>query len=262
MLLDFVVIIPTYNEEKTISKTLQLIRNQKTRATFEIAVVDGGSTDRTVQIAKKYAKVFRSPRKGKAYQLNYAAAQINSKYLIFLDADTHIPNNYIDRIQSAFKKDPELWACSGHIFYTGVELKSYYFLILAQAMFDFSEFAFFHVIWFLLQRLPNARFKLLHKYYFFNLAMFIYYTFRQLFGSPEFSGSNICVRRTIFEEIGGFRQPPRLGVDWLFCHVLRHHIRKKGHGKMKLIHSLIVETNARHLSLKRAFERIKVSQGK
>lgn len=257
MVLDFVVIIPTYNEATNIKTTLQKLKSQRTHATFEIVVVDGGSTDETVKIAEKYAKVLVSPQKGKAFQLNYAASQTNSKSIIFLDADTILPWNYIERVKKAFEHDKTLWACSGPIFYTGHVANAYYTFVVLQACIDFPLFFLFQCIWFFLQKLPEAHFKLFQPSFFYNISMVFYYTLRQLFGSPEFSGSNICVRRKIFEKIGGFRQPPHLGVDRLFCSILRSYIQKEKRGKMKLIHSLVVETDARNLALLRSLRRIK-----
>ncbi|MFX1296384.1 MAG: glycosyltransferase [Promethearchaeota archaeon] len=257
MVLDFIIIIPTFNEENVIKKTLLYIKQQKTRASFKALVVDGGSTDRTVEIAQNYVKVIKSPKTDKAYQLNYASAQTNSKYLIFLDADTKIPENYVERIRMAFKHDTELWVCGGHISYVGDVRGLFYFFIVLQALINFLMYAFFSFIWFLFQFLPEARYKIIKKYFFFTSSMFMYYFMRQLLNSPELSGSNICIRRDIFEEIGGFRKPAKLGVDWLFCHAVRTHIRRKNYGKLKMIHSLVVETDVRHITISRSLKRFK-----
>jgi glycosyltransferase involved in cell wall biosynthesis len=48
------VIVPTYNEGRTIRKCLEALRNQ-TFKDYEIVVVDGHSKDNTVEVAKKYA---------------------------------------------------------------------------------------------------------------------------------------------------------------------------------------------------------------
>ena len=52
------VVIPTYNEERYIEKCLQSLVNQTlNRDDFEIVVVDGGSADRTVELAEGYADI-------------------------------------------------------------------------------------------------------------------------------------------------------------------------------------------------------------
>ena len=60
------VIIPTYNEEKNIIRTLYYLSRQTLpRKNYEIIIVDGGSKDRTVEIALKYAdKVIKQKSKG------------------------------------------------------------------------------------------------------------------------------------------------------------------------------------------------------
>lgn len=256
MTLDFVVIIPTYNEATTIKETIQFIKKQKTQATYEIVVVDGGSTDQTVAIAEKYVKVLKSPIKGKAHQLNYAVSQTDSEFIIFLDADTHLPFHYIERVKNAFLKDSELWACGAQLIYTGWKTGIWHTFVVLQALIDFVTFAFCSCIWFLVQRLPYAHYKIKQINYFYNVSMFLYYTMRHVFNYTEFTGSNICIRRTIFEEVGGFIQPPKLGVDMLFSNILRHHIRKKKRGKIRVIHSLFVETDARNIGASRSLRRL------
>ncbi|TFG04766.1 MAG: glycosyltransferase family 2 protein [Promethearchaeota archaeon] len=256
MVHDFTIIIPTYNEERTIRTTLEGIKKQRTRASVKVVVVDGGSTDRTVEVAKQYVPVLRSPKQGKAHQLNYAASKTKSKYLIFLDADTLLPPNYVDRIQTEFENDQNLWACAAQILYRGRRSGIWHTFVILQAIIDFTEFAFVGVILGLLKLLPYTHFKILQINYFYNISMFIYYNLRQLVNFTEFSGANICIRRKVFEEIGGFRQPPKLGVDMLFCRALRGHIRKKKAGKMKTLLNLFVETDVRHLETVRSLKRL------
>ncbi|PJC57531.1 MAG: glycosyl transferase, partial [Ignavibacteria bacterium CG_4_9_14_0_2_um_filter_37_13] len=56
------IIIPTYNEESVIEKTLQNLKKIDGIAETEIIVVDGRSSDRTVSIAKNYASVISSAK--------------------------------------------------------------------------------------------------------------------------------------------------------------------------------------------------------
>ena len=78
-------IVPTWNEEKNIELTLRAIKNQNTTIPYEILVVDGQSTDNTVSLARQYAKIIHSPKRGKTFQVNYAVKQATGNILIFID---------------------------------------------------------------------------------------------------------------------------------------------------------------------------------
>ncbi len=97
--MDISFIVPTLNEEKYIENCLKAIKNQKTSYTYEIIVVDGHSTDRTVEIAQKYAdKIIFSKVKSVATQRNIGAKSSRSKYFAFIDADTQICTDYIETV--------------------------------------------------------------------------------------------------------------------------------------------------------------------
>lgn len=96
------VIVPAYQEEKYIEGTLHSIASQRTP--HEIIVVDSGSTDKTVAIAKKYANhVIIGPR-GVSKARNLGASRAKGGILLFLDADTRLAPNALDVIQRAFKR--------------------------------------------------------------------------------------------------------------------------------------------------------------
>lgn len=95
------VIIPAYNEEAYIEKTLQSVTEQNTRS--EIIVVDGGSTDRTVEIAKRYADDVLVVRgDGVSRARNIGAKAASGDVLLFLDADTWLHAGTLETIQTAF----------------------------------------------------------------------------------------------------------------------------------------------------------------
>ncbi len=86
------VIIPALNEEHYISKTLSCITSLA--GDFEIIVVDGKSTDATVQIASEFPEVkVVVYGKGRANQMNYGASLTKGEILLFLHADTILPSN-------------------------------------------------------------------------------------------------------------------------------------------------------------------------
>jgi rSAM/selenodomain-associated transferase 2 len=82
------ILIPAFNEERSLPLALAPI--PKT-SMFEVIVVDGGSIDRTTEIASRWgAKVVHSPP-GRAVQMNRGASLAKSDILLFLHSDTILP---------------------------------------------------------------------------------------------------------------------------------------------------------------------------
>src|SRR3990170_5187578 len=96
------VIIPTLNEEFHIEKTLQSINKQE--GDYEFYVVDGGSTDNTIAIARRYASVIDSKR-GRAIQMNAGAKLCAGDILLFLHADTILPDNAFREMRKRMQDD-------------------------------------------------------------------------------------------------------------------------------------------------------------
>jgi rSAM/selenodomain-associated transferase 2 len=97
------IIIPTYNEETCIEKTLVQLSGIKCRVDKEIIVSDGGSTDGTVALAARSAKVVRS-EKGKAIQLNNGAKNAKGDILFFVHADMFVPDGALTEICNRIDK--------------------------------------------------------------------------------------------------------------------------------------------------------------
>ncbi len=90
------VIIPTLNEEAHLAQTLQPLLGRKE---IEVIVSDGGSNDRTVTIARDLGvQVIRS-RRGRGCQLNTGAALATGATLLFLHADTLLPDQFEESIR-------------------------------------------------------------------------------------------------------------------------------------------------------------------
>jgi len=90
------VVIITYNEEANIGRTFASVQSLVADGKGEIIVVDSGSTDRTVEIAKSQgAKVFVEEWKGYAAQKNSAIDKASGDWILSLDADEELDSDLI-----------------------------------------------------------------------------------------------------------------------------------------------------------------------
>lgn len=91
------VVIPAYNEERALPDTLERLFSQP--GDYEVILVDGGSTDGTRSIARRHRdlRIVQAP-KGRASQMNAGAAEARGEWLLFLHADTLLPENGLAQI--------------------------------------------------------------------------------------------------------------------------------------------------------------------
>ncbi len=95
------IIIPSLNEEAGIVAFLSPL--QALRPQCELILVDGGSIDNTVNLAQDYVDKLINAKAGRAKQMNEGAAVANAPILLFLHADTVLPDDAIEQIQHAVK---------------------------------------------------------------------------------------------------------------------------------------------------------------
>lgn len=101
----FSVVIPAYNEDKYIRRTLRALRNQ-VFTDFEVIVKDGGSRDQTIKIAKKFAdKVVSVPDSSAAEARNQGARYAKGEILVFMDADTFLPSEAFERFSKLMNNE-------------------------------------------------------------------------------------------------------------------------------------------------------------
>ncbi len=101
----FSIIIPTLNEQQGIETCLQAL--QELRLQAEIIIADGGSQDDTVTIATTWVDQVIHTKKGRAKQMNAAAKFATGEILIFLHADTFLPNDALILIEQALSTDKQ-----------------------------------------------------------------------------------------------------------------------------------------------------------
>jgi cellulose synthase/poly-beta-1,6-N-acetylglucosamine synthase-like glycosyltransferase len=102
------VLIPAWNEEKSIAKTIESILNSN-YPDFEVIIIDDGSKDKTLQIAKSYEteqlKVFTKPNGGKGNALNFGIEKAKGEIIFTMDADTHVEPHTMKNMVKYFKQE-------------------------------------------------------------------------------------------------------------------------------------------------------------
>ncbi len=97
------VLLPTYNEEGNISAMIGSIRSVSEE--WKILVVDGGSVDRTVELAKKAgAEIFVFPERGKGKAVAAAFLREDADRLVLIDADLSYPPSEIPKLLSRLEE--------------------------------------------------------------------------------------------------------------------------------------------------------------
>ena len=115
------VLIPAFNEETVIVRTIRSVLNSDYK-NLHVIVIDDGSSDRTAEVAREaYAaeitagrvQVFSKPNGGKAAALNYALDRLTEDIYVGIDADTVIATDAISKLIPHFE-DPRIGAMAGN----------------------------------------------------------------------------------------------------------------------------------------------------
>ncbi len=115
------VLIPSYNEEKVIVRTIRSVLNSD-YPNLHVIVIDDGSKDRTAEVAREAyeaeiragrVKVLEKPNGGKAAALNFALDQIDEEIYVGIDADTVIAADAVSKLIPHFE-DPTIGAVAGN----------------------------------------------------------------------------------------------------------------------------------------------------
>lgn len=111
------VIVPAYNEEKVIDRTIQALIDTK-YPDKEIILVDDGSKDGTFEIMSRYkkqAKVLHKANGGKASAINFGLAYSTGEIIVIVDADTIIGHESLIHLAEGFSIDENVAAVAGNI---------------------------------------------------------------------------------------------------------------------------------------------------
>jgi len=102
------IIVPVLNEAQGISESLAALAPLRERG-HEVIVVDGGSSDKTPDLARRAADRVVSAPRGRASQMNAGAALARGEVLVFLHADTRLPEDAAARILQGLAASGRAW---------------------------------------------------------------------------------------------------------------------------------------------------------
>jgi len=112
------VLSPSFNSENTIEKAILSVLNQR-YPNFEHIICDGGSTDNTVNIIRKYPHIkwVSEPDEGQCDAMNKAFSMATGDVIVYLNVDDYFQRNAFLQIAKAFEENPEADIVVGNLFF-------------------------------------------------------------------------------------------------------------------------------------------------
>jgi len=167
-------VVPAYNEEKHLAKTLAaaLAEIRRSGCVAEVIVVNNASTDATGELAASFPEVIvvDEPVKGLVQARRAGFLRATGDLIANVDADTIVTEGWLDRVLKEFRRNPDLVALSGPYIYYDVPKRTR------------AAVRAFYVM----------------GYGFYMLNRFV------LRNGSMLQGGNFVVRRTALEQIGGY----------------------------------------------------------
>ena len=107
------IIIPIYNSEKFLPKNIESVLRQ-TWTSFELLLIDDGSSDRSLEICRKYeasdprVRVFHKENTGVSDTRNLGLVMARGRYIRFIDSDDSLPEDSLEQMVRPFKENKEI----------------------------------------------------------------------------------------------------------------------------------------------------------
>ena len=179
----FSVIIPLYNKAPYVEKAIESVLNQTCRD-FELVVVDDGSSDNSLSVARSVLEkcvipyqLIHQGNAGVSTARNNGAGASCGEYLCFLDADDWWAPSFLERMSDLIRDYPDAGIYGTNYYYVKNGRQS---VCVTTAETGYINYC---------------------RVYAERLQM-------------PLSSSSVCVPRTVFDEFGGFRSHLKLGEDF------------------------------------------------
>lgn len=170
------VVVPAYNEEKRLPNCLKtLVALSYPKESFEIIIVDNGSTDKTASVAESFGVRVESytQTKGVSGARQAGSEAAKGEIIAFTDSDCLVPSDWLTKIAQVFE-NKSLVALGGEV----------------------------------LPSQPSLLKKFLYKLYHWFLIL------NQAFGKVLPWGSNLAIKKEALLEVGGFDKSLKTSEDW------------------------------------------------
>lgn len=125
---DCSIIVPIFNVEKYVNDCIESLLNQKTQYSYEIILVNDGSTDESLKVIEQYEdkkniKIINQKNKGLGAARNVGCCNSNGQYIIFVDSDDVSTSNCVEDLVSAIKNNNYDVVIAEHSYY-GKKIKN------------------------------------------------------------------------------------------------------------------------------------------
>lgn len=127
----FSILLPAYNEEACISRSMLEWMKLEYKGDFEIIIINNNSSDYTLDIANKFCgghiKVITCTKQGKANALNMGLELAQYDYMVSVDLDSIPDQNLLYELNKVYNKDENIVACGGRVgtYYVNNEKPNY-----------------------------------------------------------------------------------------------------------------------------------------
>jgi len=110
------VVVPALNEERLLPLCLESLKRQTFRGPYEVIVVDNNSRDRTADVAREMgARVEFEPHRWVTWARQKGLEASRGEVLAYVDADTQVPADWLERLWDILDRDPRAAAVSGGV---------------------------------------------------------------------------------------------------------------------------------------------------